>query len=59
MGARVLLKIVADLFLVKTFVKVSTKFHWKLHEILEALVIIHFALTFATSSLIFATFTAF
>ena len=59
MGARVLLKIVANLLLVETFVKVLAKFHWKLHEILEALEIVHFALIFASFSLILATFTAF
>ena len=59
MGARVLLKVVANLLLVETFVKVLAKFHWKLHEILEAFEIVHFALTFATSSLILATFTTF
>ena len=59
MGARVLLKVVANLLLVETFVKIFTKFHWELHEILEAFDIVRFALTFATSSLILATFTTF
>ena len=60
MGARVLLKIEADLLLVETFVKVLTKFHWKLHEILEAFVsTANFALTFATFPLVLAAFPAF
>ena len=35
MGARVLLKIVADLPFMETFLKMFTKFHRELHEVLE------------------------
>ena len=60
MGARLLLKIEADLLLVETFVKIFTKFHWELHEVLEAFGLrIDCPLTFATFPLVLTAFPAF
>ena len=59
MGARLLLKIEADLLLMEPFVKIFTKFHWELHEVLEVFGATNFTLTFATFPLVLAAFPAF